>query len=231
MTEKGEYTYEYPRPSVTTDCVIFGYDGKSTSVLLIERAGEPYKGQWAFPGGFLEMDETALDCARRELEEETGLKEAYVQQLHTFSDINRDPRDRVVTIAYYMLVKTGNVKGGDDAMRAKWFPVNDIPQLAFDHDRILRMAISRLREQMHTEPVGFELLPETFTMADLQNLYESVLEVHFDQRHFSSKILQLGILDEVGDNIADSTTKSTKTYRFNKDKYEQMKSKGFRLEF
>ena len=231
MAEKGQYTYDYPRPSVTTDCVIFGYDGKSTRVLLIERGGEPYKGQWAFPGGFLEMDETALDCARRELEEETGLKEAYVQQLHTFSDINRDPRDRVVTIAYYMLVKTGNVKGGDDAMRAKWFPVNDIPQLAFDHDRILRMAISRLKEQMHTEPVGFELLPETFTMADLQNLYESVLEVHFDQRHFSSKLLQLGILDEAEENIADSTTKHTKTYRFNKDKYEQMKAKGFRLEF
>lgn len=231
MATKGTYTYCYPRPSVTTDCVIFGYDGKGTRVLLVQRGNEPYKGQWAFPGGFLEMDETAEDCARRELEEETGLKEAYVEQLHTFTDVNRDPRERVITIAYYMLVKTDKVKGGDDADKAQWFPVGDIPQLAFDHDRILRMAMSRLKEQMHTEPVGFELLPETFTMAELQNLYESVLEVHFDQRHFSSKILQLGILDEVGEDVTDVTSKAVKMYKFNQDKYEQMKAKGFRLEF
>ena len=231
MAEKGQYIYEYPRPSVTTDCVIFGYDGKTTRVLLVQRGGEPFKGQWAFPGGFLEMDENALDCARRELEEETGLKEAYVEQLHTFTDVNRDPRERVVTIAYYMLVKTDKVKGGDDAAKAQWFPVGDIPQLAFDHDRILRMATSRLKEQMHTEPVGFELLPETFTMSDLQNLYESVLEVHFDQRHFSSKILQLGILDEAGEVSSEISSKPAKIYRFNQDKYQQMKAKGFRLEF
>lgn len=231
MAEKGKYIYEYPRPSVTTDCVIFGYDGKAARVLLVQRGGEPYKGQWAFPGGFLEMDETALDCARRELEEETGLKEVYVEQLHTFSDVNRDPRGRVVTIVYYMLVKTGEVKGCDDVVKARWFPVDDIPQLAFDHDRILRMAMSRLKEQIHTEPVGFELLPETFTMQDLQNLYESVLEVHFDTKHFSSKILQLGILDEAGEISSEVPSKPTKKYRFNQDKYEQMKSKGFRLEF
>lgn len=231
MAEKGHYTYEYPRPSVTTDCVIFGYDGNTTRVLLVQRGGEPFKGQWAFPGGFLEMNESALDCAKRELEEETGLREAYVEQLHAFTDVDRDPRDRVITIAYYMLVRTENVTGGDDAAKAQWFPVGDIPHLAFDHDRILRMATSRLKEQMHTAPVGFGLLPETFTMKELQNLYESVLEVHFDPRHFSSKMMQLGILDETGDVAPGTTSRPSKTYRFNRDKYEQMKATGFRLEF
>ena len=231
MTVKGTYTYDYPRPAVTTDCVIFGYDGKELKVLLIERGIEPFKGCWAFPGGFLNMDEDALAGARRELKEETGLENAFIEQFHTFSEPGRDPRGRVITVAHYALVKIQEVEGGDDAAQARWFPIGEVPPLAFDHDRILRMAMSRLKERIHFEPVGFELLPDVFTMPQLQNLYESILEVHFDRRNFASKMLKLGILEDTGDRPAGASSRIPVSYRFNKEKYNELKAKGFRLEF
>ena len=231
MAVKGTYTYDYPRPAVTTDCVIFGYDGKELKVLLIERGIEPFKGCWAFPGGFLNMDEDALAGARRELKEETGLENAFIEQFHTFSEPGRDPRGRVITIAHYALVKIQEVEGGDDAAQARWFSIGEVPPLAFDHDRILRMAMSRLKERIHFEPVGFELLPDVFTMPQLQNLYESILEVHFDRRNFASKMLKLGILEDTGDRPAGASSRIPVSYRFNKEKYNELKAKGFRLEF
>lgn len=231
MAVKGTYTYDYPRPAVTTDCVIFGYDGKELKVLLIERGIEPFKGCWAFPGGFLNMDEDALAGARRELKEETGLEDAFIEQFHTFSEPGRDPRGRVITIAHYALVKIQEVEGGDDAAQARWFPIEEVPPLAFDHDRILRMAMSRLKERIHFEPVGFELLPDVFTMPQLQNLYEAILEVHFDRRNFASKMLKLGILEDTGDRPAGASSRIPVSYRFNKEKYNELKAKGFRLEF
>lgn len=231
MTVKGTYTYDYPRPAVTTDCVIFGYDGKELKVLLIERGIEPFKGCWAFPGGFLDMDEDALAGARRELKEETGLENAFIEQFHTFSEPGRDPRGRVITIAHYALVKIQEVEGGDDAAQARWFPIGEVPPLAFDHDRILRMAMSRLKEKIHFEPVGFELMPDVFTMPQLQNLYEAILEVHFDRRNFASKMLKLGILEDTGDRPAGASSRIPVSYRFNKEKYNELKAKGFRLEF
>lgn len=231
MAVKGTYTYDYPRPAVTTDCVIFGYDGKELKVLLIERGIEPFKGCWAFPGGFLNMDEDALSGARRELKEETGLENAFIEQFHTFSEPGRDPRGRVITIAHYALVKIQEVEGGDDAAQARWFPIGEVPPLAFDHDRILRMAMSRLKEKIHFEPVGFELLPDVFTMPQLQNLYEAILEVHFDRRNFASKMLKLGILEDTGDRPAGASSRIPVSYRFNKEKYNELKAKGFRLEF
>lgn len=231
MTVKGTYTYDYPRPAVTTDCVIFGYDGKELKVLLIERGIEPFKGCWAFPGGFLNMDEDALAGARRELKEETGLEDAFIEQFHTFSEPGRDPRGRVITIAHYALVKIQEVEGGDDAAQARWFPIGEVPPLAFDHDRILRMAMSRLKERIHFESVGFELMPDVFTMPQLQNLYESILEVHFDRRNFASKMLKLGILEDTGDRPAGASSRIPVSYRFNKEKYNELKAKGFRLEF
>lgn len=228
---KGQYTYEYPRPAVTTDCVIFGYDGKDLKILLIERGIEPYKGRWAFPGGFLHMDETAIEGAKRELREETGLEDAFVEQFHTFSALDRDPRGRTITIAHLALVKIAEVRAGDDAAKAKWFPIHDIPSLAFDHDRILRLALQTLKEKIHFEPIGFELLPEVFTMPQLQNLYESILEICFDRRNFASKILKLGILEDTGERPAGAASRIPTKYRFNKDKYDELKAKGFRLEF
>ena len=229
--EKGEYTYPFPRPSVTTDCVIFGYDGKDLKLLLVERGIPPFKGMWALPGGYLQMDEDAIDGAKRELFEETGLRDAYIEQFRTFSAVDRDPRGRVITIAHLALVRISEVKGGDDAAKAQWFPLKDVPQLAFDHDMILREAMKALRQKIHFEPVGFELLPEVFTMPQLQHLYESILDVRFDRRNFASKMLHLGILEDTGDRKAGAPSRVPATYRFNKDQYDALKSKGFRLEF
>ena len=157
---KEKYVYDYPHPAVTTDCVVFGFDGRDLKVLLIKRGIEPFKGMWAFPGGFMLMQETAEECAIRELKEETGLELKSVKQLGAFSGIHRDPRERVVTIAFYALAAKTVIRGGDDAADACWFAIDDIPQLAFDHDYILRHAMKRIREDIHFEPVGFDLLDE-----------------------------------------------------------------------
>ena len=229
--EENKYCYRYPHPAVTTDCVIFGFDGERLQVLLIERGIEPYKGRWALPGGFLKMDETAEEGARRELKEETGLDSAYMEQFHTFSTPDRDPRERVITIAYYALVKIQEVKGGDDAASARWFPLDEIPSLAFDHDYILRMATQRLREQIHFQPIGFELLPEKFTLKELQLLYEAILGINFDRRNFSKKMMHLEILTDLEETIWPTPKREAKLFKFNAEKYEELKRKGFRLEF
>lgn len=226
-----KYCYKYPHPAVTTDCVIFGFDGVSIKVLLIERGLDPYKGKWALPGGFMRIDESADECARRELMEETGLENAAVEQFYTFSEVKRDPRERVITIAYYALVRLSEVKGGDDAAKARWFSNDEIPSLAFDHDRILRIALKTLKERICFEPIGFELLPEVFTMTELQNLYEAILEVKFDRRNFYNKMLKLGILTEAEPRPSNASRRIPSKYRFNADKYAELKQKGFRLEF
>lgn len=205
--EELKYCYKYPHPSVTTDCVIFGFDGTKLRVLLIERGIEPFKGKWALPGGFLRMDEDAETGALRELKEETGLDAAYIKQFHTFTTPNRDPRERVITIAYYALVRLQEVTGGDDAARAEWYALDKVPALAFDHDQILRMASYELKRQIHFEPVGFELLPKQFTIKELQSLYESILDVTFDRRNFYKKMMQTGILEESEEEMDESESR------------------------
>lgn len=189
------YTYEYPHPAVATDCVVFGFNGKMLEILLIKRGIDPFKGAWAFPGGFMKMEETAEECAQRELREETGFTAHSMKQLGAFTSLHRDPRERVVSIAFYALVQPSEVVGGDDANLAQWFPVDEAPPLAFDHDYILRKALQQLRKDIHFEPVGFELLSQSFTMSELQRLYEAILGVHFDRRNFEKKMLQTGILE------------------------------------
>ena len=222
-----KYSYKYPHPSVTTDCVIFGFDGVKLKVLLVERGMAPYKGRWAFPGGFLNMDESAEEGALRELKEETGLEGAYIRQFHTFSAPQRDPRERVITIAYYALVRMQEVKGGDDASDARWFALDEVPPLAFDHDQILRKAEKTLRQQIHFEPVGFELLPEKFTIKQLQNLYEAILDMRFDRRNFYNKMRRLGMLELTGDTANPSQRREANLFSFNAEKYAELKSKGF----
>lgn len=249
--ENLRYHYKYPHPNVTTDCVIFGFDGNKLNVLLVERGLEPYKGRWAFPGGFLNMDESAEASALRELQEETGLKGAYIRQFHTFSDPNRDPRERILSVAYYALVRLQEVKGGDDAVKAEWFSLDNVPPLAFDHDKMLQMALKEMRKQIHFEPIGFELLPKKFTIKSLQQLYEAILDVKFDRRNFYNKMIHLGLLDQVNHDdendvkeinfkfgpleIDASFTRKPRRdallYTFNAKKYEEMKQKGFKLEF
>ena len=192
MAEELKYHYKYPHPSVTTDCVIFGFDGTRLNVLLIERGNDPYKGCWAFPGGFLNMDESALEGAKRELYEETGLSDAYIHQFHAFSAPDRDPRERVISIAYFALVRLTDVKAGDDAAKAQWFPLDEIPPLAFDHDKMLREALKALRRMIHFEPIGVELLPENFTKTQLQSLYEAILGKS-GMNDSGDELLKLGI--------------------------------------
>lgn len=229
--EEFKYCYRYPHPSVTTDCVIFGFDGSRLRVLLVQRGVEPYRGRWAFPGGFLKMDESAEEGALRELKEETGLECAYIRQFHTFTAPGRDPRERVITIAYYALVRMQEVAGGDDAADARWFTLDEVPQLAFDHDRILREAEQALRRQIHFEPVGFELLPDEFTVKELQNLYEAILGVRFDRRNFYNKMRRTEMLEQTDDTVNPTRKKEAYLFRFNRAKYEELKQKGFRLEF
>ena len=179
----------------------------------------------------MKMDESAEEGALRELQEETGLEGAYIRQFHTFTAPQRDPRERVITIAYYALVRMQEVKGGDDAADARWFALDEVPQLAFDHDQILRKAEQALRQQIHFEPIGFELLPEEFTIKELQNLYEAILDVRFDRRNFYNKMKRIGMLEQTDETVNPSQKKEAFLFRFNKAKYEELKQKGFRLEF
>lgn len=190
------YQYKYEHPAVTTDCVIFTYEDWKLKVLLVRRGGEPYKGEWALPGGFLRSDETAQEGALRELREETGLTASAIGELGVFSDPKRDPRERVITIAFYALVKPSEVEGGDDADEADWYSIDALPELAFDHADIINAAMERLRRDIHFEPVGFDLLDDEFTIPDLQRLYEIILGVKFDRRNFQRKIMASGILEE-----------------------------------
>ena len=241
MAKKGQYTYEYPHPAVTADCVVFGYDGRELKVLLIKRGLEKeasttaYVGSWALPGGFLdvEKDKTIAHTAARELKEETGLKLSVndFKEVGTYSYKDRDPRERVITIAHYALVKLSEVQADTDAEKAEWYCWDTIPSLAFDHDKILRDAFSKLKRDIHFEPVGFELLPEVFTLPQLQNLYESILEVKFDRRNFANKMKHYEILSEVEDETPRKGTRTPIRYRFNKDNYERLKRNGFQLEF
>lgn len=229
--EELKYCYKHPHPAVTTDSVIFGFDGTKLKVLLIERGQEPHKARWAFPGGFVRMDESCEEGALRELQEETNMSCSYMEQFRTYSNPNRDPRERIITVAYLALVKTQEVQAGDDASKAQWFDINEVPQLAFDHDVILRDALKHLRERIHFQPIGFELLPEKFTMRQLQNLYESILDVHFDRGNFSKKMLHFNILTPLDETVRPTPKREARLYRFNKESYDDLKQKGFRLEF
>ena len=210
------YHYKYEHMGVTTDCIIFTYEDWQLKVLLVRRGGEPYKGEWAFPGGFLKMNETAEQGALRELREETALTPTALVQLGVFSDVDRDPRERVITIAWYALVKPSAVVGGDDADEAAWFPVDDLPPLAFDHRKILKAALERLRHDIYFRPVGFDLLDDEFTIPDLQRLYEAILGVKFDRRNFQRKILSSGIVESSADYAPSASYDSEQYPKFRK---------------
>ena len=168
-----QYTYPFPHPAVTTDCVVFGFDGVKLHVLLIERGGEPYKGSWALPGGFLNIDEEASDGARRELFEETGLRAGQIEQLGAFSAPDRDPRERVISIAYFTLMRVREVTGGDDAARAQWFPINNLPPLAFDHKAIFNRALICLAQKIKLKTGQFT--SDDFGYEEIDAVYYATL--------------------------------------------------------
>lgn len=182
------------------------------------------------------MDETTDECIRRELMEETSLAPGVIEQFGVFSALDRDPRERVVSVAYYSLVRRSDVRGGDDASDARWFLLNNVPPLAFDHDEILAKALQTLREKIHFEPIGFDLMDRQFTIPDLQRLYEAILGVRFDRRNFMKKILQSGVISECNEDVAAPAARhvgrTPKSYTFNEEVYGKMKGTGkFKMEF
>ena len=226
------FKYEYARPALTVDCVVFGLDEVDLKVLLIERDLPPFEGKWALPGGFVRVDESLDDAALRELEEETGLKKVFLEQLYTVGELNRDPRERVVTVAYYALVRLSShkVQAATDARQALWFAIDDLPKLAFDHDKILKMAHERLRGKVRYQPIGFELVPQKFTLRQLQHLYEVVLDRELDKRNFRKKILGMEILEELDEVETDVAHRAARLYRFDKRAYKDMTKQGFNFE-
>ncbi|CAN5664091.1 NUDIX domain-containing protein [soil metagenome] len=191
------HTYDYPRPAVTTDVVLFTIDAERLRVLLVRRGGDPFRGCWAFPGGFIELDEDLIDGARRELAEETGVTGVYLEQLYTFGTPNRDPRGRVISVVYYALAPEGrvSVRAGSDAAAVQWFPVNELPPLAFDHDEILAMTKVRLATKLGYSTIALQLMPEKFTLSELQSVYEVVLGRTIDKRNFRKRMLAVGSIE------------------------------------
>ena len=227
------YNYEYPRPALTVDCIIFGLDAQQElKVMLIQRNIPPFQGQWAIPGGFVRVDETLEAAALRELQEETGIHHIFLEQLYTFGGLKRDPRDRTVTVAYFALINLveQKIQASTDARAAEWFAISNIPQLAFDHNQILQVAIARLRSKIRYEPIGFELLPQNFSLSQLQRLYETVLDRPLDKRNFRKKILGMDLLIDTGKVEHNVAHRAAKLYKFDENKYLQLKQKGFNFE-
>lgn len=226
------YSYAYPRAALTTDCVVFGLDDEDLKVLLIQRDRAPFEGEWALPGGFPDIGETMEDAARRELEEETGLTGIFLEQLYTFSEPDRDPREHVVTVAYFALTNLDLhiVKAASDARNVAWFEINDMPKLAFDHDRIFSTAYIRLQGKIRYQPIGFELLPEKFTLSQMQKMYEKILARTLDKRNFRKKILKMGVLKELDEIQTDVAHRAARLYQFDKKRYDQMVQNGFNFE-
>lgn len=241
LTNKWESDFWHP--SVATDAVVFGYniEKNSLEILLIERGEEPFKGKWALPGGFIKKGESADDCVKRELKEETKVEDIYLDQIRAFSDPDRDKghEDQVISIAYFALVRSSDyeVIGGDDAAKAQWYPVNNHPELAFDHEEILNRALETLRQRIHFAPIGFQLLDNEFTMPQLQNIYIAILDPEGkdnklrDRRNFLKKMLKLGYIKDTGKKITGNPHRSPKQYTFDKEAYDKAKKLGMRLEF
>ncbi len=227
------YAYKFPRPGITVDCVVFGLDDRdSLKVILIQRKLPPFQGQWALPGGFVHLDETLEEAAWRELREETGIQNVFLEQLYTFGDLNRDPRERIMTVAYYALVNLGeyHLKATTDAADAAWFAIDNLPELAFDHSEIFQTALNRLRGKIRYEPIGFELLPQKFTLSQIQKLYETILGQKLDKRNFRKKILKMNLLRELDEVQTDVAHRAARLYQFDEAKYEQLKQQGFNFE-
>jgi len=209
------YEYEYPHPAVTVDAIVFTIENDDLKVLLIQRDVEPFEGRWALPGGFIEIDERLGDAAKRELKEETGVSVKCLEQLYTFGHPDRDPHERIITVAYYALIPCDqlSIAAGDDARDARLFSTNELPTLAFDHDKILRLAILRVKERMNDSFFAYQVLPETFTMYELRRVHELFLGEVLDKRNFRKKIVGLGQIEETGEKRESVRHRPARLYR------------------
>ncbi|NMH88980.1 NUDIX hydrolase [Flavivirga algicola] len=218
---------------VAIDAVVFGYESKnSLSVLLIKRGIEPFKDEWALPGGLVLNDESLEDAVERELKEETGVTIDYLEQLYTFGSPNRDPRNRVLAVSYFGLVKPNHfkIKADTDAVDVQWFHLSELPKLAFDHQQILDMAHKRLKAKLSYEPIGFDLLNDEFPFSDLENLYMTILEKEIDRRNFRKKMLSFGIIEETNKIEKIGSGRPAKLFKFNKKKFQQLIVNDFHFE-
>lgn len=220
---------------VAVDAIVFGYSkNEGVSVLLIKRKYPPFKNNWAIPGGFILEDESLEEAVQRELLEETGIKVNYLEQLYSFGEPKRDPRQRIISIAYFVLVKSSlfqQLRASTDAEEAQWFNINKLPLLAFDHKQILHVAIERVRAKIRYQPIGFELLDKKFPFADLEKLYVALLDRDIDRRNFTKKILSLGLLEDTGELAPSSGAgRPSKIYQFNKKRYQQLLKEGMHFE-
>lgn len=220
---------------VTVDGVIFGYVENDLRLLLIKRKYNPFQGCWALPGGYVDEHETIENAILREIKEETGIdtKNLYLEQLYTFGSPNRDPRSRIISIAYYCLVKPSDyeLNASTDAEDVQWFSVNDLPnELAFDHSNIISIALERLKGKVRYMPIGFELLPKKFSLGQVQKLYETILGIEFDSANFRKKFLKLDILDKLEEKEENSKGRPGKLYQFNGKKYNKKLKDGFYFE-
>lgn len=209
------YQYEYPHPAVTTDIVIFTIRDNQLKLLLIMRGGEPYKGQWALPGGFVQLDEDLESGARRELEEETGVSGVFLEQLYTFGSVARDPRERVITVSYYALAPSDKIvlQAATDAEAVGWFSMDELPKLAFDHQKIVDMAHERLVSKLDYSTIAFQFMPKEFTLGELQNVFEIILREEMDRRNFRKWVLTLEQLEETGTERREGAHRPAKLYR------------------
>ncbi|MDT7833334.1 NUDIX domain-containing protein [Flavobacteriaceae bacterium S356] len=217
---------------LTVDAVVFGYEDGIISVLLIKRKYEPYKGKWAIPGGFILENESLKKAVERELQEETGIKISYLEQLYTFGKPDRDPRGRIVSIAYFGLVRPNvfSISASTDAEEVQWFNIDDLPKLSFDHKEILNVATQRLRGKITYEPIGFELLDKKFPFSDLEKLYTTLLGRKIDRRNFRKKIISLNVLDELEEKISKGSGRPANLFKFNQERYFHLKEKGIIFE-
>ncbi len=213
-----------PHPSVTVDVILFTVEDERLKVLLIRRDLPPFRGRWALPGGFVRMNESLDQAARRELLEEAGVEVRWLEQLYTFGDVDRDPARRAITVTYFALIDARKLSlhAGTDATSAAWFPIDELPRLAFDHGRIVEYALERLRYKTEYAPVAFQLLPREFTLTELQAVYETILDRELDKRNFSRKVLGLGILEPTGEERREGRGRPAARYRFRRDRFRDL---------
>jgi len=224
-----EYKLHHPL-LLAIDCIIFGFDGEQLKALLIKRGFAPEKGKWSLMGGFVKKDESVDAAAGRILDQLTGLHDIYMEQLHCFGEVDRDPGGRVISMAYYALIKIDDY--GTELMeehQAQWFGMAEIPELVFDHKKMMEMARERLRQKVANYPIGFALLPHKFTLPQLQALYEAIYETELDKRNFTRKILSFEILQKLNEKEKETSRKGAFLYVFDKKKYKKLEKDGFKI--
>ncbi|SMG06044.1 NUDIX hydrolase [Arenibacter troitsensis] len=219
---------EQPKILVATDCIVFGFDEGILKLLVFRRRIDPLKGEWSLIGSFVNEEESVPDAARRVLLQFTGLENIFLEELKAYSDVDRDSGARCISIAQYALIRINDYDREQVELHgAKWFALDDVPQLVLDHNTMITDALDRLRQKTTHKPIGFELLPEKFTIPQLQSLYEAIHRTKLDDRNFRKKLLSFDLLIKLDEKDKSTSKKGAFLYRFNYDKYKKLEESGF----